>query len=144
MNLISPHLVVRGADEASSWYQNALGAVEKSRVPVPGGKLMSVELSFGETTVMLADEFEEMGVLAPPSVGGTPVVLHLTTDGVDTLWEQALAAGAQVHSPLQDTFWGERHGQITDPFGHRWGLAQHVRDVPHDEIVEAAAAIFGG
>lgn len=142
MTFISPHLVVRGADRASAWYQQALGAVEKSRIPVPNGKLMSVELTFGETTVMLADEFEEMGVLAPPTIGGTPVVLHLTTDDVDGLWERALAAGAQVHSPLQDTFWGDRHGQITDPFGHRWGLAQHVRDVPHDEIVEAAAAIF--
>jgi PhnB protein len=144
MTSISPHLVVRGADRASSWYQEALGAVEHSRIPVPNGKLMSVELTFGETTVMLADEFEEMGVLAPPSVGGTPVALHLTTDDVDSLWERALAAGAEIHSPLQDAFWGERHGQIIDPFGHRWGLAQHVRDVPHDEVVRAAAAIFGG
>ena len=76
--------------------------------------------------------------------GGTPVVLNLTTEDVDALWQRALDAGAQVDSPLQDAFWGDRHGQITDPFGHRWGLAQHVRDVPHEEVVRAAAAAFGG
>ena len=144
MTSISPHLVVRGADRAAAWYVEALGAEERSRVPVPGGKLMSVELAFGDTTVMLADEFEDMGVLAPPSVGGTPVTLHLTTDDVDALWERALQAGAEVHAPLHDAFWGERHGQIEDPFGHRWGLAQRVRDVPHEQVVQAAGALFGG
>jgi PhnB protein len=140
---VSPHIVVRDANRAADWYARALGAEEQSRIPLPGGKLMSVELVFGDTTVMVADEFEEMGVLAPPSIGGTPVVLNLMTDGVDELWQRALDAGAEIHSPLQDTFWGDRHGQITDPFGHRWGLAQHVRDVPHDEIVAGAAQAFG-
>ena len=144
MTAISPHLVVGDADRAAAWYVEALGAQERSRIPLPGGKLMSVELAFGDTTVMLADEFPEMGVLAPPSIGGTPVALHLTTDDVDVLWQRALDAGADVHSPLQDAFWGERHGQIIDPFGHRWGLAQHVRDVPHDQVVQAAAQAFGG
>jgi PhnB protein len=144
MTAIAPHLVVRDADRAAAWYAEALGAEERSRVPVPGGKLMSVELAFGDTPVMLADEFEEMGVLAPPSIGGTPITLHLTTDDVDSLWQRALDAGAEVHAPLQDAFWGERHGQIIDPFGHRWGLAQRIRVVPHDEVVQAAAAAFGG
>ena len=144
MTSISPHIVVRGADRAAAWYCQALGADERSRIPVPGGKLMSVELAFGETTLMVADEFDDMGVLAPPSVGGTPVVLNLTTDDVDALWQRALDAGAQVHSPLHDAFWGDRHGQITDPFGHRWGLAQHIREVPREEIVRAAAAAFDG
>jgi PhnB protein len=141
---ISPHLVVGDASRAAAWYVETLGAQERSRVPLPGGKLMSVELAFGDTTVMLADEFPEMGVLGPSSIGGTPVALHLTTDDVDVLWQRALDAGAEVHSPLQDAFWGERHGQIIDPFGHRWGLAQHVRDVPHDQVVQAAAQAFGG
>jgi PhnB protein len=143
MTAIAPHLVVRDADRAAAWYAEALGAEERSRVPVPGGKLMSVELAFGDTLVMLADEFEEMGVLAPPSIGGTPITLHLTTDDVDSLWQRALDAGAEVHAPLQDAFWGERHGQIIDPFVHRWGLAQRIRVVPHDEVVQAAAAAFG-
>ena len=89
------------------------------------------------------DEFPEAGVLSPLSVGGTSIVLNISTDDVDALWQRALDAGAEVLHPLADAFWGERHGQITDPFGHRWGLAQHIRDVPHDEVVRAAAEAFG-
>jgi PhnB protein len=92
---------------------------------------------------MVADEFPEMDVLGPLSIGGTPVVLHLLTDDVDALWQRALDAGAEVRHPLQEAFWGERHGQIVDPFGHRWGLSQHLRDVPDDEIARAAAEAFG-
>ena len=141
---VAPHIVVRGAAEAAEWYSRAFGAEERSRVPVPGGKLMSVELRFGDTAVMLADEFPEMGVLSPLSIGGTATVLNITTDDVDALWQRALDAGAQVLSPLQDAFWGDRHGQLADPFGHKWGLAQHIRDVPQEEIVKAAAEAFGG
>jgi PhnB protein len=140
---ITPHIVVRDAERAVAWYAQALGAEERSRIPLPGGKLMSVELAFGDSTVMLADEFPEAGVLSPLSVGGTSVVLNISTDDVDALWQRALDAGAEVLHPLADAFWGERHGQITDPFGHRWGLAQHIRDVPHDEVVRAAAEAFG-
>ena len=141
---VAPHIVVRGAADAAEWYARAFGAEERSRVPVPGGKLMSVELSFGDTLVMVADEFPKMGVLSPLSIGGTATVLNITTDDVDALWGRAVEAGAEVLSPLQDAFWGERHGQLVDPFGHKWGLAQHIRDVPHDEVVKAAAEAFGG
>jgi PhnB protein len=141
---IDAHIVVRDAARAADWYARALGAEERSRIPLPGGKLMSVELAFGESTVMVADEFPEAGILSPLSIGGTATVLNITTDGVDSLWQRALDAGAEVLHPLEDAFWGERHGQITDPFGHRWGLAQHIRDVPHDEVVRAAAQAFSG
>jgi PhnB protein len=141
---ITPHIVVRDAERAVDWYKRALGAEERERIPLPGGKLMSVELAFGDSTVMLADEFPEAGVLSPLSVGGTSVVLNISTDDVDSLWQRAVDAGAEVLQPLQDAFWGERHGQITDPFGHRWGMAQHIRDVPHDQLVRAAAEAFGG
>ena len=141
---ITPHIVVRDAERAVDWYKRALGAEERDRIPLPGGKLMSVELAFGESTVMLADEFPEAGVLSPLSVGGTSLVLNISTDDVDSLWQRALDEGAEILHPLQDAFWGERHGQITDPFGHRWGMAQHIRDVPHDEVVRAAAEAFGG
>jgi PhnB protein len=141
---IDAHIVVRDAARAADWYARALGAEERSRIPLPGGKLMSVELAFGESTVMVADEFPEAGILSPLSIGGTATVLNITTDGVDSLWQRALDAGAEVLHPLEDAFWGDRHGQITDPFGHRWGLAQHIRDVPHDEVVSAAAKAFGG
>lgn len=140
---ISTHLVVRNAARAAEWYKEALGAEERGRIPVPGDKFMQIELRFGDSTVMLADEFPEAGVLSPESLGGTPVVLHLATDHVDALWKRAVDAGAEIRQPLQDQFWGDRYGQITDPFGHRWGLAQHVRDVPSDEVARIAAQVFG-
>jgi PhnB protein len=141
---ITPHLVVRDAGAASEWYQRALGAEERGRIPVPGGRFMQIELGLGDSTVMLADEFPELGVLSPRSVGGTVGALAIHTDDVDALWRRALAAGAEVSVPLQEMFWGDRHGEIFDPFGHRWGLAQHLRDVPADQIRAGAAAMFGG
>ena len=141
---LTPHIVVRGAAEAAAFYERAFGARERSRVPVPGDRVMSLELAIGDSTVMLADEFPEMGVLSPLSLGGTATVLQINSDDVDALWERAVAAGAEVLHPLGDSFWGERHGQLLDPYGHKWGLAQRVRDVPHEEIVAAAAAMFGG
>jgi PhnB protein len=143
MHTITPHIVVRDAARAARWYAEALGAEERSRIPVPGGKLMSVELWFGDSAVMVADEFPGMGIFSPQSVGGTSTVLNLYVEDVDSLWERAVGAGAEVLHPLGDTFWGDRHGQITDPFGHRWGLAQHIRDVPIEEIARAAAKAFG-
>jgi len=141
---ITPHLVVRGAADAADWYVRALGAEERGRIEVPGGKLMQVELALGDSRVMLADEFPELGVLSPQSIGGTPTGLHLYSDDVEALWQRAVDAGAEVRQPLGDAFWGERYGQIQDPFGHRWGLAQRVRDVPPDVIAREAAALFGG
>lgn len=135
---------MRDAAAAADWYAQALGAEERSRIPLPSGKLMSVELALGDSAVMVADEFPDAGILSPLSVGGTSTVLNITTDDVDSLWQHALDQGAEVLHPLADAFWGERHGQITDPFGHRWGMAQHIRDVPHGEIVRAAAEAFGG
>jgi len=141
---ITPHLVVRDAARAAEWYRAALGAEERGRIEVPGGKLLQVDLAFGNATVMLADEFPDLDVLSPLSIGGTATVLHLVTDDVEALWQQAVEAGAEIRQPLGDAFWGERYGQIVDPFGHRWGLAQHVRDVSREEIAAAAAALFGG
>jgi PhnB protein len=142
MNTITPHIVVSDASAAAAWYKQVLGAEERSRIEVPGGKLMQVELWFGDSAVMLADEFPELGVLSPLSIGGTATVLHLDTNDVDEIWSRAVDAGAEASQPLQDAFWGERYGQITDPFGHRWGLAQRLRDVPRREIEEAAATMF--
>jgi PhnB protein len=105
---------------------------------------LKIELRLGDSTVMLADEFPDMGVLSPLSVGGTYGALHIATDNADGLWERAVTAGATVHQPLQDMFWGDRHGQVIDPFGHRWGISQHLHDVPSEEVVRAAAEMFGG
>ena len=101
MHTITPHIVVWNAARAAEWYAEALGAEERSRIPVPGGKLMSVELWFGDSAVMVADEFPEMGVLSPQSVGGTSTVLNLYTEDVDALWERAVRAGAEVLHPLR-------------------------------------------
>ena len=89
-----------------------------------------------------AERVRELGVLAAPTIGGTPVVLALDVADAEAAFAQAVAAGAQVRQPLADTFWGDLHGQLDDPFGLRWNLGQHLRDVPHDEIVAAAARAF--
>ena len=140
---ITPHIVVQGAERAAAFYSDAFGAQEIERIPTPDGRLMSVQLRIGDGLLHLADEFPEMGVLAPPSVGGTPVVLALEVVDADAAFAQAVTAGATVRQPVQEMFWGDRHGQLEDPFGHVWNISQHVRDVPHDEVVAAAAALFG-
>jgi PhnB protein len=139
---ITPHIVVQGAERAVTFYREAFGAEEVSRVPTPDGRLMSVELRIGDGLLHIADEFPEMGVLAPPSIGGTPVVLALDVTDAEGVFAQAVTAGAQIRQPLADMFWGDRHGQLEDPFGHRWNIAQHIRDVPHNEVVTAAGRAF--
>jgi PhnB protein len=140
---IVAHIVVQGAERAAVFYADAFGAEEVSRIPVPDGRLMSVQLRICGGLLHVADEFPEMGVLAPPTIGGTPVVLALEVGDAETVFAQALTAGATVRQPLADMFWGDRHGQLDDPFGHRWNISQHLRDVPQDEIVAAAAQVFG-
>ena len=140
---ITAHIVVQGAERAVAFYRDAFGAVELRRIPVPDGRLMSVQLRIGDGLLHVADEFLEMGVLAPPSIGGTPVVLALDVADAEAVFAQAVTAGATVRQPLADMFWGDRHGQLDDPFGHRWNIGQHLRDVPDDEVVAAAAQAFG-
>lgn len=139
---VVPHIVVRGAAEASSFYAVAFGAEEISRIPTPDGRLMSVELRLCGGSLHLADEFPEMGVLGPQSIGGSPVVLALPVADADAAFARATAAGATVVQPLADMFWGDRHGRVSDPFGHQWNISQHLRDVPHEEIVAGAAQLF--
>jgi PhnB protein len=139
---LTAHIVVQGADEAAAFYQAAFGAEEISRIPTPDGRLMSVQLRIADSVLHIADEFPEMGVLAPPSIGGTAVVLSLEVSDAETAFAQAIEAGATVRQPLQEMFWGDLHGQLDDPFGHRWNISQHLRDVPHEEVVAAAAKLF--
>jgi PhnB protein len=139
---ITPHIVVGDAAEASDWYVKAFGAEERGRIPLPGGKVMTVELWIGDSPLMVASEFPDMGIVSPLTIGGTATVLHLYTENVDVAWERAIAAGAEERTPLGDMFWGDRHGQLNDPFGHRWNLAQHVRDVSPEEVEKAAAEAF--
>ena len=140
---VDAHLVVPDADEAARWYASAFGARELSRIPLPGDRVMTVELAFGESVVHVGSEFPDLGIVSPLTIGDTATVLQINTDDADAVWARAVEAGAVARHELADTFWGERHGQLTDPFGHRWNIAQRLRDVPHDEIVAAAAQAFG-
>jgi PhnB protein len=139
---ITAHIVVQGAERAAAFYRDAFAAEEVDRIPVPDGRLMSVQLRIGNSRLHLADEFPELGVLAPPSIGGTAVVLALQVPNAKAVFAQAVRAGAKVRQPLAEVFWGDLHGQLEDPFGHRWNISQHLRDVPHGEVVAAAARAF--
>ncbi len=139
---ITPHIVVQGAESAVAFYRDAFGAEELDRIPTPDGRLMSVQLRISDGMLHVADEFPEMGVLAPSTIGGTAVVLSLEVADAEAVFAQAIAAGGQVRQPLHEMFWGDLHGQLDDPYGHRWNVSQHVRDVGHDEIVAAAARAF--
>ncbi|MEU6841840.1 VOC family protein [Streptomyces sp. NPDC046716] len=136
------HLTTRGADGASAWYRKAFGAEELTRLVVPDGRLIHVRIRIGTLTVMLADEFPELTSFGPQHFGGTYGAVYLHTDDVDAVWQRAVDAGATVVRPLGDTFWGEREGQLLDPFGHRWGLTQRLRDVPLADFQELTAQAF--
>ena len=142
MSTLTNHLVTRDPNAASSWYASVLGARETSRITLPGGQVLTIELLFGDSVVAIADEFPAMGVVSPLTLGGTYGALHLAVDDVDTVWQRALDTGATVFEPVHDAFWGDRTGQFIDPFGHRWALDQHLRDVPHEEVERLAAEAF--
>ena len=139
---VEPHIVVTDADAAAAWYARAFGAEERRRVPLPGGRVMTIELAIGDSTLHVASEFTDAGVLSPLTIGGTATVLQIQTDDATALWARALGAGAEVRHDLADQFWGERHGQVDDPFGHRWNIAERVRDVTPEELESGAAKAF--
>lgn len=144
MATLTYHLVTRDPDRAASWYRTVLGAVENSRIALPGDQVLTIELLFGDSTLAIADEFPDMGIVSPLTLGGTYGALHLAVEDAAAVWQRALDAGATVFEPLHDAFWGDRTGQFIDPFGHRWAIDQHLRDVSHDEVVRLAAEAFSG
>jgi uncharacterized glyoxalase superfamily protein PhnB len=137
MHSITPHLVCNGAAEAIEFYKKAFGAVELGRMPMPDGKLGHAMIRIGDSNIMLADEFEGCGSAGPATLKGTPVTLHLYVPDVDAQFERALTAGATVKMPLADMFWGDRYGIVEDPFGHRWSIATHKREVAPEEMAAA-------
>jgi PhnB protein len=142
---LTPHLVVKGASEAIEFYKKAFGAEELTRMPGPDGKtIMHAALKIGDSRLFLVDEFPQMGCVGPLSLGGSPVVIHVFVEDVDTLFNQAVSAGAEVRMPLVDAFWGDRYGQLVDPFGHKWSLATHKEDLTPEEISNRAQAAFSG
>jgi len=137
MHSVTPHLICAGAADAIEFYKEAFNAVEVSRLPGPGGKLMHASIRIGDSAVMLVDESPEWGMLGPKALKGTSVVIHLYVDDVDAFSTRAAAAGAKITMPAADMFWGDRYGQLEDPFGHRWSVATHVRDMTPDEMQQA-------
>ena len=125
-----PSLAVNGAAAAIDFYCQVFGAVERVRMQAPDGRIGHAELLFGDSVLMLADEFPEVGNLSPESVGGTPVTLLTYVEDVDAVFQRALDAGAKQLRPVQDQFYGDRSGGFQDPFGHRWFVATHIEDVP--------------
>ncbi len=136
----TPYLIVSGAADAIEFYKRAFGAVERFRMPHPDGRVGHAEIQIGDSTIMLADEFPEMGARSAQSLGGSPVGILLYVEDVDRVFTQALAAGAKAKRPLEDKFYGDRMGEVTDPFGHRWYVATHKEDVSPEEMKKRAAA----
>jgi len=138
MHTVTPHLVCKGAAAAIEFYKKAFGATETGRLPGKDGKLMHAAVKIGDSTVMLMDEMPEWGALGPTSLKGSPVTMHIYVDDVDKFAQRAVDAGAKITMPIADAFWGDRYGQLEDPFGHHWSVATQVREVSPEEMAQAA------
>ena len=140
---ITPMLTVREPDKAIDFYKRALGAEERSRFKGPDGKsIMHAELKVGDSIIMLGGEQAEQGCRSPQTLGGTPITLYLFVEDVDKAFNRAASAGATVAMPVADMFWGDRCGQVVDPFGHKWFLATHKQDLSQEDIQKRGEAFF--
>ena len=142
MHSLTPHLVCAGAADAMAFYKKAFNAVETARMPGPDGKLMHGAVRIGDSTLMLVDENVQCGMLGPKALKGSPVTIHLYVDDADATMAQAVAAGAKVTMPVAEMFWGDRYGVLEDPYGHRWSVATHVRDLTSEEIQRGMAKMM--
>ena len=140
----TPYLIIRGAGDAIVFYKKAFGATELFRFPTPDGKIGHAEIKIGDSPIMLADEYPEMGYKGPATLGGSPVSIMIYVENVDTIFNQAVAAGATVKEAVSDKFYGDRLGTVTDPFGHVWHISTHKEDVSLEEMQKRAKAAHGG
>jgi PhnB protein len=140
---VTPYLVVDGAAKAIDFYKKAFGATEIMRMPDPKGRIGHAEMKIGNSHIMLADEFPEMGFRGPTSLGGAAVSLMVYVDDADAIFKKALSNGAQEVQAMKDQFYGDRSGTLKDPFGHVWTIATHVEDVPPAEMERRASEYFG-
>jgi len=124
---VTAYLSVEGGLAAIEFYKNAFGAQERFSRVTPNGRLIHGQLQIGDTMVFLSDVFPDSDTASPASIGTTTVTLHIYTDNVDAWWDRAVAAGARVSIPLENQYWGERYGQLIDPFGHHWTLSMRVK-----------------
>jgi PhnB protein len=140
---VTPYLAIKNAAKALDFYQRAFGAVESYKLMMPDGRVGHAEIRLGDSLIMLADEFPEYGGKAPDTLGGSPVSLHLYVEDVDNFVEKAVAAGAKERKPVADQFYGDRSGQLEDPFGHLWWVATHKEDVPPAEMQKRVEKMYG-
>ena len=138
---VTPYLIIKDAARAIDFYKNVFDAKELVRMADPTGKVGHAEIKIGDSMIMLADEHAEMGHRSPQSLGGSPVGIHLYLEDSDATVEKAVAAGAKLERPVQDQFYGDRSGQITDPFGHVWTVSTHKEDVSPEEMKKRMAAM---
>ncbi|HVZ04752.1 VOC family protein [Hyphomicrobium sp.] len=137
LSTVTPHLICAEAASAIDFYKRAFGAQEMFRLDGPDGKIMHAAIQIGNSRVMLAEESPKWHAYGPKSLNGTPVTLHLYVEDADSFAQRAVDAGAKLVMPVSDAFWGDRYGQVEDPFGHRWSIATHVRDMTPEEIKKA-------
>jgi len=131
---LTPHITVRNADQALEFYKKAFGAEVQNIARMPNGKVMHAALQIGDSKLMLNEESPEFGALSPLSTGGSGVMLHIYLENVDAAFDRAVSAGAEVKMPLMDQFWGDRYGIVADPYGHKWSLATHIKDMSAEEM----------
>lgn len=142
LRTVTPHLTCAGALDALEFYKKAFGATEVMKLVGPKGNLMHGCVQIGDSCVMIAEEYPDFNSFGPKALKGSPVTIHLTVDDVDARLAQAVEAGATLTMPATDMFWGDRYGQVEDPFGHRWAMATQIREVSMEEL-QAAAKQFG-
>ena len=140
-HVITPYLIIKGAAAAIDFYKTAFGATELLRMPQPDGRIGHAELKMGDSVIMMADEFPEMKVVGPATLGNTSVGLLLYVENADAVFDKAVSLGAKVNKPLADQFYGDRTGTIEDPFGHKWTIATHQEDVSEEEMKRRMAAM---
>ncbi|MCA9146970.1 MAG: VOC family protein [Planctomycetaceae bacterium] len=131
---VTPYIITHDAAGAIEFYKKAFGATELMRLPGPGGKVMHAEIKIGDSPVMLADEFPEMGIKSAKTIGGSPIHLMIYTDDCDAMFAQAIAAGAAEKKPMADQFYGDRSGSVEDPYGHEWTIATHIEDLTPEVV----------
>ncbi len=139
---VTPYLIIKDAANAIKFYKKAFGATEIMTMAGPNGVVKHAEIKIGNAPIMLSDECHEMNIHSPQTLGGSPVIIHLYVEDVDSLTKQAVAAGAKVLRPVQDQFYGDRSGSIADPYGHIWNISTHIEDVPLAELQKRSEAFM--
>lgn len=141
---LTPHIVVKNADDALDFYANAFGAVVDRIQRTPDGKVMHAAVRIGDSMLLLNEEFPQWGVVGPETLEGTPVTIHMYCANVDASWERARKAGCRIGMELLNTAWGDRYGMLLDPFGHHWALAQRIENLTAEQIAEASRRAVAG